>query len=140
MYTSYITTPEEYQIQRYEGASTLYGPHTLTIYIQQYQKLVTSIFKNITLSPGPQPPEQESKQISLISGVIYDGHGMSDDYGYVKVQPYESYGAGDVVHAKFVAGNPRNNMMHDSTYFTVERKMENGDWKVIATDANWETR
>jgi neutral ceramidase len=32
-YTHYISTPEEYGIQRYEGASTLYGPFTLNAYI-----------------------------------------------------------------------------------------------------------
>lgn len=25
-YSHYVTTPEEYAVQRYEGASTLYGP------------------------------------------------------------------------------------------------------------------
>ena len=33
-YSSYITTFEEYGVQRYEGASTLFGPHTLDAYIQ----------------------------------------------------------------------------------------------------------
>ena len=33
-YSSYVTTYEEYQAQRYEAASTLYGPHTLDGYIQ----------------------------------------------------------------------------------------------------------
>jgi hypothetical protein len=33
-YASYVTTWEEYQAQRYEGASTLYGAHTLGAYIQ----------------------------------------------------------------------------------------------------------
>jgi neutral ceramidase len=28
-YASYLTTPEEYALQDYEGASTLFGPHTL---------------------------------------------------------------------------------------------------------------
>ena len=28
-YSHYVTTYEEYQVQRYEGASTLFGPHTL---------------------------------------------------------------------------------------------------------------
>jgi neutral ceramidase len=28
-YASYVTTFEEYQAQRYEAASTIYGPHTL---------------------------------------------------------------------------------------------------------------
>jgi neutral ceramidase len=31
-YSQYITTKEEYQIQAYEGASTLFGPETLNIY------------------------------------------------------------------------------------------------------------
>jgi hypothetical protein len=39
-YSSYITTWEEYQVQRYEGASTLYGPHTLDAYIQTVLELV----------------------------------------------------------------------------------------------------
>ena len=30
-YTNYVTTPEEYQAQRYEGGSTLFGPHTLDV-------------------------------------------------------------------------------------------------------------
>ena len=33
-YSSYITTIEEYGVQRYEGASTIFGPHTLDAYIQ----------------------------------------------------------------------------------------------------------
>ena len=33
-YSSYVTTFEEYAEQRYEGASTIFGPHTLDAYIQ----------------------------------------------------------------------------------------------------------
>lgn len=33
-YSSYVTTWEEYAAQRYEGASTLFGPSTLDAYIQ----------------------------------------------------------------------------------------------------------
>ncbi|KRT80514.1 hypothetical protein AMK59_8776, partial [Oryctes borbonicus] len=42
-YTHYITTYEEYQLQRYEGASTIYGPHTLGIYLKQYEKLAQAL-------------------------------------------------------------------------------------------------
>jgi neutral ceramidase len=34
-YTHYVTTLEEYQKQRYEAASTIYGPYTLMAYQQQ---------------------------------------------------------------------------------------------------------
>ena len=33
-YSSYVATREEYQAQRYEGSSTIFGPHTLDAYIQ----------------------------------------------------------------------------------------------------------
>jgi len=41
-YSQYITTPEEYAKQYYEGASTLFGPHTLDAYIQEFCRLVPS--------------------------------------------------------------------------------------------------
>lgn len=45
LYTSYITTFEEYQKQRYEAGSTIYGPHTLTIYLKQYEHLTKALVK-----------------------------------------------------------------------------------------------
>lgn len=140
MYTSYIATPEEYSVQRYEGASTLYGPNTLTIYIQQYQKLLSSAMKNQRLNSGPQPPFQDNKQLSLSTFVFFDAHPLTANFGYVKVQPLYNYKAGNIVYAKFISGNPRNDLMHESSYFTVEKMQANGNWKIIATDANWETR
>ena len=45
VYSHYIATYEEYAIQRYEGASTIFGPHTLEAYLQQYSALATAIAK-----------------------------------------------------------------------------------------------
>merc|ERR1719447_2315510 len=44
-YTHYITTFEEYQKQRYEAASTIYGPHSLSAYQQQYQLLAGALMQ-----------------------------------------------------------------------------------------------
>ena len=44
-YADYITTPEEYSVQRYEGASTIYGPYTLPAYIQEFNKLAVALAK-----------------------------------------------------------------------------------------------
>jgi hypothetical protein len=38
------------QVQRYEGASTIYGPHTLTIYLSQYRKLASALVKASNMS------------------------------------------------------------------------------------------
>ncbi|XP_004701423.1 neutral ceramidase [Echinops telfairi] len=43
VYTHYIATYEEYQVQRYEAASTIYGPHTLSAYIQLFKGLAKAI-------------------------------------------------------------------------------------------------
>ena len=39
-YSQYITTRQEYEMQHYEGASTLFGPHTLEAYIQEFGKMI----------------------------------------------------------------------------------------------------
>ena len=45
VYTHYITTYEEYQMQKYEGASTIFGPHTLNAYLDQYAYLTERLLK-----------------------------------------------------------------------------------------------
>ena len=45
VYTHYITTYEEYQRQRYEAASTIFGPHTLKAYQDQYTYLTEAILQ-----------------------------------------------------------------------------------------------
>ena len=42
-YADYIATYEEYQAQRYEAASTIYGPHTLSAYIHLFSQLATAM-------------------------------------------------------------------------------------------------
>ncbi len=42
-YTHYVTTWEEYQEQRYEAASTIYGPHTLAAYLAKYTELTEAL-------------------------------------------------------------------------------------------------
>lgn len=39
-----------------------------------------------------------------------------------------------------VAGHPRNNLMTDSTFLTVERLEDDEVWLPIVTDADWETK
>lgn len=45
-YSGYVTTPEEYDAQHYEGASTLYGPHTLDAYRQIFTDLASAMTNN----------------------------------------------------------------------------------------------
>ena len=51
-YAFYVTTKEEYDMQHYEGASTLYGPHTLAAYLREMGKLATALKNNQPVSVG----------------------------------------------------------------------------------------
>lgn len=55
-YSGYVTTPQEYDAQHYEGASTLYGPHTLAAYIQEFEKLANDIYVGKTETYGEPAP------------------------------------------------------------------------------------
>lgn len=91
-YSHYIATKEEYSVQRYEGASTIYGPctcighgsgnlwvehattlDTLDAYIHEYGQLVPYLAPNVTNKPPSDaaPVNLSSEAISLrVSGRI----------------------------------------------------------------------
>lgn len=73
-YSGYIATEEEYNQQHYEGASTLYGPHTLAAYIQEFSKLATAIVAGDDVISG-SPPQ--------IKYVALKRRGISPDQLYV---------------------------------------------------------
>ncbi|HUO69788.1 MAG TPA: neutral/alkaline non-lysosomal ceramidase N-terminal domain-containing protein [Solirubrobacteraceae bacterium] len=54
-YAQYITTLEEYSSQQYEGASTLFGPHTLEAYQQVAAALASAMAHGTPTAPGPAP-------------------------------------------------------------------------------------
>ena len=63
MYTHYVTTPEEYGGQRYEAASTIFGPNTLNAYLEQYEMLVAALLTGGSVSPGPTPDDLLDDQV-----------------------------------------------------------------------------
>ena len=52
-YTQYITTEEEYAAQHYEGASTLFGPHTLKAYQQEFRKIAQALADGDSIDIDP---------------------------------------------------------------------------------------
>ncbi|XP_040061701.1 neutral ceramidase [Ixodes scapularis] len=140
-YTHYVATYEEYQVQRYEGASTIYGPHTLAAYQKQFEILAQHLTSGSNLSAGPALPNLLSKQISFKTGVVYDGTPLGKRFGDVVTDAKQSYSKGERVVVTFVSGHPRNNLLLEGTYLKVEKLGKDGQsWDVVATDGNWETK
>ncbi|GAB5578298.1 neutral ceramidase isoform X1 [Prionailurus iriomotensis] len=110
VYTHYITTFEEYQAQRYEAASTIYGPHTLSAYIQLFRALAKAIATDTVanLSRGPEPPYFKQLIASLIPNVV-DRAPLGRNFGDVLQPAKPTYRVqGEVAEVIFVGANPKN--------------------------------
>jgi neutral ceramidase len=147
-YTHYISTPEEYAIQRYEGASTLYGPYTLNAYINATLSYLPFLAASSTSQPepGPLPPNNVNRSLSFITGVVYDGTPLFKSFGDVKDDVGGHYRIGDIVSVTFIGANPRNNLRLEQTFAAVEvcdnepRKScnkEGSSWEPYRDDSDW---
>lgn len=78
-YGHYITTIEEYGAQRYEGSSTLFGPHTLEAYIDIYSNTLVPGLKAgaPALPQGRLATDNIKKAVRLQTKVIYDNVSFS---------------------------------------------------------------
>lgn len=53
-------------LQRYEAASTIYGPYTLNAYQQEFSSLTSLLASNQPNTvPGPTPPDLSSHTVKL---------------------------------------------------------------------------
>ncbi|XP_051927648.1 neutral ceramidase isoform X2 [Hippocampus zosterae] len=144
VYTHYISTYEEYQVQRYEGASTIYGPHTLSAYNLKFGDLARAIARDQvgSLPPGPPPPFFQKNLFNLMAAAAIDRKPVNSSFGDVLEQVLPIYRQGDVVSVTFVAGNPRHSGdVRDQNFVAVEMHDNDSDtWTLVHSDASWETR
>lgn len=111
-YSSYVTTFEEYQHQRYEAASTAYGAYTLQAYLQEFGQLTLQLMDpNLNLSRSSldednvRPPNLLSKQFQFKMPVVYDGVKFNAKFGDLIMDVRSAYKPGEMVKAIFRAGS-----------------------------------
>ncbi|KAK9816671.1 hypothetical protein WJX72_003530 [[Myrmecia] bisecta] len=141
-YSSYVTTVEEYAAQRYEGASTIFGLHTLDAYIQELSKLAQAMITGTPTEAGPAPPNLVDKQWSFLGPVVLDSTPHGVQFGQV-VEDVSSvpYQTGSTVRAVFQSACPRNNVRLEDTFLTVERRdPATNQWVVAYTDNDLSTK
>lgn len=159
-YGHYVTTEEEYSVQRYEGSSTLFGPHTLEAYMDVFSRRLVPALRDGArdLPVGPQRDFDIKKAMKFKTGVVYDNPPLGHSFGDVLEQPLLSYpipsssnsssslfdgepvllGASNIT-VTFVAANPRNNLRLEGTYFEIQRYSDRGEWVVERTDGHHST-
>jgi neutral ceramidase len=136
-YAHYCATPEEYGIQRYEGASTLYGKWQSYAYMNLSVTNIKYLAADSTAQPsvGPLPPINTNNSLSFITGVALDTP-LKGSFGSVITQPSTSYAPGAVINATFVGANPRNNLRLEGTYTAVEQ-LVGSTWTQVRDDSDW---
>jgi len=135
-YSQYVATPEEYDIQRYEGASTLFGPYTLPAYQQLFYNLTLALLTNQPVPLGTLPTDFTNDVIDLQPPVLFD----DGPIGEVHTPPLSSYKVGATASVIFYAGDPRNDYLTQETFLAVEHLESNGSWTVVAVDGHLETK
>ncbi len=138
-YIHYVTTPEEYEAQRYEGGSTLFGRWEAPALTQVAAELATSMRDGRPVSAiapaGPErKPRGRGRRRSSPDRPL-EGRRFGDVVG----APRSSYRPGDQVRVSFSGADPNNDLHRGSTYLQVERHVE-GAWRRIADDGDWETK
>nr|CAB3223360.1 neutral ceramidase-like [Phallusia mammillata] len=141
VYTHYIATPEEYTAQRYEGASTIYGPNTFTAYYQKYSSLVQAMVQGTQgkVDPGPSPANILDKQVEFLPPPSPDKVPSGKSFGDVVSDVKAMYAQNDKVSVTFYGANPRHNMKIGSTYLAIQQLVNGSMWKTILVDTDWET-
>jgi len=136
-YIHYVTTPEEYDAQRYEGGSTLFGRWEAPALTQVVVELATAMRDGKPVEVGTPPPDVSALRKSKRAGGDQPVQGY--EFGSVIVQPRPGYRPGEQVRAVFAGANPNNDLHRGGTFVEVEREAD-GSWQRIADDGDWETK
>lgn len=131
-YIHYITTPEEYLEQRYEGGSTLFGRWQLPVLMQTVAGLATAMRNGEPAPAGPEPG-----RMTFISW-LRRGRPDTGEFGVVLTEPSASYRPKQTVRAVFVSANPNNDLHRGRTFLEVQRRDAAG-WTRVADDGDWAT-
>ncbi|MCM2323760.1 MAG: neutral/alkaline ceramidase [Oligoflexia bacterium] len=134
-YSDYITTREEYQLQHYEGASTLYGPFTHAAYRQVFGELAEAMREGAPAAPGTVPPDLSGKVPEAQLPVLFDSKRPGEKYGQTLREPEVRYVRGQTVEAIYRTGHPNNDLRTGGTFGEVQVLGPEG-WRTVATDAD----
>jgi neutral ceramidase len=131
-YIHYVTTPEEYEEQRYEGGSTIFGRWQLPALMQVASGLATAMRDGTPVASGTSPGGPN--RMSWVRTAQPD----AGQFGTVITPPSTSYEPGRTVHVAFASANPNHDLHRGRTNVEVQRR-DGDDWTRVADDGDWST-
>jgi neutral ceramidase len=137
-YLHYVTTPEEYDAQCYEGGSTLFGRWELPALTQVVSTLATAMRDGQPLATGTPPPDLSGRRKQNSWRAPADRTAAGRDFGDVLVDPDPSYRPEATVRVVFAGAYPNNVLRRGGTYLEVQR-LDGDQWRTVADDGDWST-
>lgn len=127
----YVTTPEEYEVQNYEGGSTIFGRYELDALIQAAADLADAMAAGRPVEPG-NPPRRH--RLRLPSPM---GHpALERQHPIAVLEAPHAAKPGELVSVRFAADHPNAEIR--PTYLLIERESTDG-WDVVANDSSLTT-
>lgn len=129
-YAGYVTTPEEYGEQRYEGGHTMFGRWELPAYVQEVTRLARDLkegrpsrsTERTARTKQPRPARRRNNDPYRCTGVA--------------TQPRDRYRPEESIEATFTVTGDGGPLL--PSYLLVERR--DGDaWMTVADDGDWPT-
>lgn len=138
-YAGYITTPEEYGAQQYEGGHTLFGPWTLPGFLQEIDRLTRALANGTPVTGSADQGDLRGVTESIPLGNEYDEPPADASFGELIMPPQGSYAPGDAMSVSFWTGHPDNVLRREDPYVEVQR-LADADWATVATESDWSTQ
>jgi neutral ceramidase len=140
-YIHYVTTPEEYDAQRYEGASTLFGRWELPALVQTAALLATAMHDGSVSPTGPATVDlsHRYRHRRRRRRALPDAAPPGLSFGDVVVAPRTTYTPGQRVKVTFVGAHPGHDLHRGGTFLEVQRA-DGPAWRTMADDGDWATR
>ena len=138
-YGHYVTTPEEYSAQNYEGGATAFGPWTLPAIQQIAADLARDLRAGRHGDPGSSRRDLTGRiPVSPLGNPVVDTPPPLRAFGDVLVAPLPAYRVGQRVTVRFAGTHPNSDLRRGDTYLSVERA-EGGRWVRVHDDGDWST-
>ncbi|WP_017973340.1 neutral/alkaline ceramidase [Actinopolyspora halophila] len=138
-YAGYLTTPEEYDRQAYEGGHTMFGRWSLPAYQQEFARIASDLATGAESADGPSAElNPGGGRVRLQPGVVVDAPPPGGDFGDVLEPPGRNYTRGERVRVVFASAHPNNNRRGGDSFLLVQRRAPGG-WSTVADDGDWST-
>ncbi|TGL19956.1 ceramidase [Leptospira yanagawae] len=139
-FSGYITTPEEYATQNYEGGHTLHGQQSLNALRQEFSFMATELLRGKDFSQNTKSvlmPLDLSDKVNPLT--IPNSKIISKEPKRVLKENGKEIQFGNSVHCQVDAANPNVGYPNVKSYLYVEKK-EGNSWKQYRSDADYDTK